>query len=164
MRVYTVKIQLYLVCFIVLLNTLQRLGAYPFVSTREAMEYRSSSLGGEMRKIGVDIFIGPSCLGFGKGLFLACAERNKPVQIPAGTIICKYAKGIFDMRIMGDKVIDYGMYNLEKRVMYEGQVLTLRDALMQNENALLGHFVQVDGTTSILKDVRPVIFFFLYFL
>ena len=151
------KQKLYLSILIFMSICTCRVKAYPFVSTREVMEFRSSSLGGDMKALGVDIFVGPSCLGFGKGLFLACTDRNmKSIKIPAGTKICRYAKGVFDMRIMGDKVVDYGMYNLAKRVLYKNEILTLKEALMNNDNSLLGHFVQVDGSTGLPTEVRPV--------
>ena len=148
------------VCLAVILEMigmfLQHSEAYPFLSRRDAMDYRSSSLGGDMNMLGVDIFVGPSCMGFGKGLFLACAERNKSIKVPACSKICKYAKGFFDMRVMGDKVIDYGMYNLDKKVMYKNEVSSLIKVLMQNDNNLLGHFVQADSTSGMPTEVRPV--------
>ena len=74
----------------------------------------------------VEVCIGTSTLGFGKGLYIY-GEAEQVVR--KDTVICDYAPGRFDIRVMGDKVVHFGFYRLDKNVVFDGKVMTLQRAL-----------------------------------
>eukprot|EP01031_Cornospumella_fuschlensis_P030267 gene30267-36576_t len=90
------------------------------------------AIGWGLDELGVDLFVGPSVVADGMGLFLALQSDVEEAIIPAHTVICGYAKGVFSKEAsMGDKDVGFEFSNTSVWVVYNKQILPLQEVIRQ---------------------------------
>eukprot|EP00596_Hydrurales_sp_CCMP1899_P004199 CAMPEP_0119034944 /NCGR_PEP_ID=MMETSP1177-20130426/1954_1 /TAXON_ID=2985 /ORGANISM="Ochromonas sp, Strain CCMP1899" /LENGTH=253 /DNA_ID=CAMNT_0006992783 /DNA_START=249 /DNA_END=1010 /DNA_ORIENTATION=+ len=85
--------------------------------------------GCSIENLGLQVMIGPSLMGAGRGLFLSIAGDVEKVILPAGTPICGYSKGKFTKEADGDKSVAYMFSNPYTGVIFEKTLMPLLDAV-----------------------------------
>jgi hypothetical protein len=126
----------------------------------------------DIKDNGVQITIGQSPTGYGKGLFLSVSGEEN-VTLPDGSLVCDYGKGEFTVgksieQIQSDKVVAYSFDNLKTGVVFEKKFMPLLAAIdiveqrvnnasanndFQLADAVLGHTIRSNNDNQAIKDI-----------
>jgi len=99
----------------------------PIISESEEL-----TAGINLAELGIDLFIGPSAVSPGLGLFVRCSEGIDSVTLPECTLLCGYAKsGSFGTKDLGDKTVGFSLRDGDTAVFYDKQLMTIGDALQK---------------------------------
>eukprot|EP00960_Hanusia_phi_P037782 753111-Hanusia_phi.AAC.3 len=134
----------------------------PYVGPSEVQD--KMKFGCFVQDLGIEIFVGPSKVCHGMGLYVAVAasEHVAQVTLPAGTLISGYSKeGSWSVASQGDKAVAYAFDRPDTLVVYERELMSLIDAagsaaeLSDNiTEAVAGHNIFFDEGDQDLK-VEP---------
>ena len=80
--------------------------------------------------VGINVMVGPSLIGDGRGLFLNIIEESvDEVLLPRGTPVCGYNKGVFKDEAIGDKAVAYLFTSPYNGVIFQKKLMPLLDAV-----------------------------------
>jgi hypothetical protein len=109
-----------------------------------------------LQKLGIEIAVGESLIAPGsRGLFARTLEHT--VTLPAFTPLVDYAKGAFVHAEAGDKTVAFALDSLDAAVVYEDQVMRLREAVaaaceegVDASDIIAGHTLLLDEAAGAL--------------
>jgi hypothetical protein len=103
-----------------------------------------------LEEFGINLMVGPSVYGEGRGLFMSLEEGVEKVTLPQGSILCGYSRGSFFNVANGDKTVGYQFCDPLSWVLYEKKLMHVYDAIQQISekvsdlnHAVAGHLVQI---------------------
>jgi hypothetical protein len=109
---------------------------------------------------GLKLCVGPSGLGFGLGLFIACDEES--IRVPSNALLCGYAEGHLDMRTIGDKCVQFTIDSLDTLIYYNNKVTTVKQAVLEDgscdrplfSDRIHGHVLTFDSNNKV-TGIKP---------
>ncbi len=101
--------------------------------------------------IGIQVMVGQSLIGAGRGLFLSILDEVEKVTLPAGTPICGYSKGEFTDEADGDKAVAYAFNTPIIGVLFEKELMPLLDAISIIEQRINNATSTISAFKSINK-------------
>lgn len=82
---------------------------------------------------GLQVMIGPSMVGAGKGLFLCISDEVDEVLLPHGALICDYCKGgqfsAVDVAFQNDKSVEFGFDTVMSGIVFQTRLMPLLAAI-----------------------------------
>jgi hypothetical protein len=118
------------------------------LSTIDEIEF-----GFEIEELGLNLMMGKSRVGEGRGLFLGLGNDVENSFIEKGTVLCGYSKGTFETAAASDKTVGCYFSDISTNVIFEKQIMPLYDAIFaisgkvsDLSRALVGHTLQYEST------------------
>lgn len=104
----------------------------PYEGPVVSMEEMES--GWSLEELGINVMVGPSASGLGRGLFLNLQSEVGETFLPQGTVLCGYSKGHFQGSAEGDKTVAYQFTDIRIPVVYDKRFMHLYEAIEEISN------------------------------
>lgn len=136
------------------------------LSTANEMEF-----GFELEELGLNVMVGKSRVGEGRGLFLGLSDEAEQTYIEKGTILCGYSKGSFEKAAVDDKTVGCYFSDVTTNVIYEKKIMPLYNAISavsaqldDLSTAIIGHTLVFNATAANDQlSLLPVVNYDLYY-
>lgn len=92
----------------------------------------SMETGFSLEELGLELMVGKSKVGEGRGLFISVAEDVEEAILPQGTVLCGYSKGTFAKEAADDKTVGFLLGDLNTVVIFNKQLLPLVEVIEAN--------------------------------
>eukprot|EP01039_Chlorochromonas_danica_P000553 gene553-594_t len=102
--------------------------------------------GWSLEELGINVMVGPSASGLGKGLFVNLQSEVGETFLPQGTILCGYSKGHFQGNANGDKTVAYQFTDIRIPVVYDKRFMHLYEAIEE-----------ISNTTTTITDLSSLV-------